>query len=69
MDVLEAIKGRRSVRAFESGKDVSEKTIEGLIIAAQWAPSAGNVQPWEFIVVRRSEIKKRLAEAAFNQSF
>jgi nitroreductase len=69
MDVLEAIKGRRSVRAFESGKDVSEKTVEGLIIAAQWAPSAGNIQPWEFIVVRRSEIKKRLAEAAFNQSF
>ena len=69
MDVLEAIKGRRSVRAFESGKDVSEKTVEGLIIAAQWAPSAGNIQPWEFIVVRRPEIKKRLAEAAFNQSF
>jgi nitroreductase len=69
MDVLDAIKGRRSVRAFESGKDVLEKTVEGLIIAAQWAPSAGNIQPWEFVVVRRSEIKKRLAEAAFNQSF
>ena len=69
MDVLGAIKGRRSVRAFESGKDVSEKTVNGLIDAARWAPSAGNIQPWEFIVVRRPEIKKRLAEAAFNQSF
>jgi nitroreductase len=69
MDVIDAIKGRRSVRAFESAKDVSEKTVEGLIVAAQWAPSAGNIQPWEFIVVRRLEIKKRLAEAAFNQSF
>ena len=69
MDVIEAIEGRRSIRAFESGKDVSEKTVEGLIVAAQWAPSAGNIQPWEFIVVRRLEIKKGLAEAAFNQSF
>jgi nitroreductase len=69
MDVLDAIKGRRSIRAFKSGKDVSEKTVEELIIAAQWAPSAGNIQPWEFIVVRTLEIKKRLTEAAFNQSF
>jgi nitroreductase len=69
MDVLEAIKGRRSVRAFESGRDVSEKTVEGLIDAARWAPSAGNVQPWEFIVVRSLDGKKRLAGAAFNQSF
>jgi nitroreductase len=69
MDVVEAIKGRRSVRAFESGRDVSEKTVEGLIDAARWAPSAGNIQPWEFIVVRGADIKKRLAEAAFDQSF
>jgi len=69
MDVLEAIKGRRSVRAFKSEKNVSEKTVEDLIDAARWAPSAGNIQPWEFIIVSRPEIKKRLAEAAFNQSF
>jgi nitroreductase len=69
MDVLEAIKGRRSVRAFESGRDVSEKIVEGLIEAARWAPSAGNIQPWEFIIVRTSEIKSKLSEAAFNQSF
>ena len=69
MDVLEAIKGRRSVRAFKSGENVSEKTVEKLIDAARWAPSAGNIQPWEFIVVRKSEIKKRLAGAAFDQSF
>lgn len=68
MDVLEAIKGRRSVRTFKS-ENVSEKTVEKLIDAARWAPSAGNIQPWEFIIVRRPEIKKRLAEAAFNQSF
>jgi nitroreductase len=69
MDVLEAIKGRRSVRSFKSEKNVSEKTVQELIDAARWAPSAGNIQPWEFIIVRKPEIKKRLSEAALNQSF
>jgi nitroreductase len=69
VDVFEAIKGRRSVRAFRSDEDVSEEIVDGLIDAARWAPSAGNIQPWEFVIVRRSEIKRRLAEAAYDQSF
>ncbi|MEM2105280.1 MAG: nitroreductase family protein [Candidatus Bathyarchaeia archaeon] len=68
MDVLEAIKGRRSIRAFES-RNVPDELVEKLIDAARWAPSAGNIQPWEFVVVRKPEIKKMLAEAALNQSF
>jgi nitroreductase len=68
MDVLEAIKGRRSVRAFTSQK-VSEETVSKLIEAACWAPSAGNIQPWEFIVVRKPKIKKKLVEAALAQLF
>jgi nitroreductase len=68
MDVLEAIKGRRSVRAFKN-KDVPQEIIEKLIDAARWAPSAGNIQPWEFIVVRKPDIKRRLAEAALDQTF
>ncbi|MEM2971054.1 MAG: nitroreductase family protein [Candidatus Bathyarchaeia archaeon] len=68
MDVLEAIKGRRSIRAFKS-QDIPEEIVEKLIEAARWAPSAGNIQPWEFVVVRKPEIKKRLAEAALGQTF
>jgi len=68
MDVVEAIKGRRSIRAFKS-KKVSKETVEKIIDAARWAPSAGNIQPWEFIIVRKPEIKKALAEAALNQAF
>jgi nitroreductase len=67
MNVLEAIKGRRSIRAFQN-KAVLPKIIEELIDAATWAPSAGNIQPWEFIIIRESKIKKSLAEAALNQS-
>ncbi|MBS7615708.1 nitroreductase family protein [Candidatus Bathyarchaeota archaeon] len=68
MEVLEAIKGRRSIRAFKS-LDVSQETVEKLIDAARWAPSAGNLQPWEFVIVRNPEIKRKLAEAALGQSF
>lgn len=68
MDVFEAIKNRRSVRAFTS-QPVSEKQVYQLIDAAGWAPSAGNVQPWEFIIVRSAETKRKLAEAALNQIF
>mgnify|MGYP001131724755 CR=1 FL=1 len=68
MDVLEAIKGRRSIRAFKR-KTVPEEIVEKLIDAASWAPSAGNIQPWEFVIVQKPEIKRRLAEAALEQSF
>ena len=68
MKVLEAIKGRRSIRAFKS-QNVSEEIIEKIVDAARWAPSAGNIQPWEFIIVRRPETKRRLAEAALGETF
>lgn len=68
MEVLEAIKGRRSIRAFKN-QDISDEVVEILIDAARWAPSAGNIQPWEFVIVRKPEIKKRLVEAALGQSF
>jgi nitroreductase len=68
MDVLDAIKGRRSIRAYEN-RAVPAKIVEKLIEAARWAPSAGNIQPWEFVIVRRPAIKRRLAEAALGQSF
>jgi nitroreductase len=68
MDVLDAIKGRRSIRAFRD-TDVSERSIKKLIDAARLAPSAGNIQPWEFIIVRKAETKKKLAEAALDQVF
>jgi nitroreductase len=68
MEVEQAIKGRRSVRSFKK-KAVSSELVEGLIDAACWAPSAGNIQPWEFIIVRTAEIKMKLAEAALGQYF
>jgi nitroreductase len=68
LDVFEAIKKRRSVRAYTSEK-VSEEDVERLIEAARWAPSAGNIQPWEFIIVTNAETKRRLSDAALHQTF
>jgi len=68
MELSEAIKGRRSVRAFKR-QDVPEEAVEKLIDAARHAPSAGNIQPWEFVIARKLETKQKLSRAAFNQAF
>jgi nitroreductase len=68
MDVFKAIKGRRSVRAF-TDEPVSEEEIMKIIDAARWAPSAGNIQPWEFIVVQDAKTKRGLVETALDQTF
>ena len=68
MDVFEAIRKRRSIRAFTC-EDVSKEEVEKLLDAARYAPSAGNIQPWEFIVIKDFKIKQKLSMAALDQSF
>ena len=68
MEVFEVIKGRTSVRTF-TNKQVSEEDVNKILDAAMWAPSAGNIQPWEFIVVRNIDTKRKLSEAAIHQIF
>ena len=68
MDVFEAIKKRRSVRAYTS-EEVSEEDVEKLLEAARRAPSAGNIQPWEFVIVTHAETKRKLSDAALHQTF
>jgi hypothetical protein len=55
--------GRRSVRFFSS-EDVPFELIENAIRCASLAPSGANQQPWEFVVVKDREIKRRIREAA-----
>jgi nitroreductase len=64
VDVYEAIEKRKSVRAYES-KPVAKEVLVKLLEAARIAPSAGNVQPWHFIVVTDSEKRKVLSKGAF----
>lgn len=69
MEVFEAIKKRRSIRKFDPSKEVTDEQIEKLLEAARWAPSAGNLQSWFFVVVKDQKIKNQLAKAALNQDF
>src|SRR5208283_5844414 len=63
---LEIIKNRRSIRVFKK-QDLPQDIIERLLEAARWAPSAGNVQPWAFVVVSSQKMKQSLSMAAFGQ--
>lgn len=69
MDLWQVFEARHSVRKFDTRYDVSPEIIERILRAAIQAPSAGNRQPWHFVVVRRDQVRKRLAEAAFGQEF
>ncbi len=60
MEVLEAIKTRRSVRRFKS-VEVPGEILERVLEAARWAPSWANTQCWRFIVVKDARIKAELA--------
>jgi len=61
LDLLKAIKERRTVRKFKPD-DIESEPVRVMIDAARWAPSAANRQPWEFIVISREETRRRIAE-------
>lgn len=65
MELQEAIRNRRSIRQFLA-EPVSEEIIRDLIDQSLWAPSWGNTQPWEIVVVTGQKLeafKKRNEEA------
>jgi len=67
MNVLEAIKSRRSIRQF-TDKPIGRQTLENLLDAARWAPSGGNQQKWRFVVVTsasQKELVKQFAPGIF----
>ena len=68
MSVLDTVRHRRSVRRYKA-EAVPEDALARVLEAARLAPSAKNLQPWKFIVVREREAKEKLAEAAFGQTF
>ena len=60
--VMDAVRGRRSVRRYLD-REVPEEAVERVLEAARWAPSPHGRQPWRFAVLRREESKTRLADA------
>jgi len=68
MDVLEAIKNRRSVRKYRPDP-IPEELLKEVLSAARMAPSADNAQPWKFILIRDEELKRKLVQACAGQKF
>ena len=66
MELLEIIKNRRSIRTYKK-QDLPPDVVAKLLEAARWAPSAGNVQPWAFVVASSQKIKQSLSLAAYGQ--
>ncbi len=62
MDAIEALRGRRSVRAYESGNAIPRDILETIVDCGRLAATARNIQPWEFIVVTKPETLKRIAD-------
>jgi nitroreductase len=60
MEVLEAIETRRSAREFKPDP-VDKGLIEKIVNAGRLAPTARNIQPWEFVVITDAKTRKQLA--------
>jgi nitroreductase len=61
------VKHRGMVRTYKTDP-VPEEKIQRLLQYAVRAPSAGNLQPWEFIVVKNPDVRTQLTKAAMNQN-
>ncbi|MDD4797547.1 MAG: nitroreductase family protein [Eubacteriales bacterium] len=62
MDVLQAIKTRRSIRKY-SDVPVTDQQVDALLEAGFCAPSARNIRPWHFIVARDAQKRRQIAQA------
>jgi nitroreductase len=66
VDIIEAIKTRRSIRAFKPDP-IPKKVLKELLDVCRWAPSGGNTQPWHCAVLGGKKLKQvtaRLEEKA-----
>ena len=68
MEILKAIKERRSIRDFQK-KDIPPEVVDKLVDSLVWAPSAGNLQARKFYFVKDKGLKEAIASASLDQSF
>ncbi len=60
MEAIDALKKRRSIRSFKNNS-VDRETVKEILDCARLAPSANNIQPWEFVVVENAAMRKEIA--------
>lgn len=65
MSIVDLILKRRSVRRYAK-KRVAEEVLSKVLEAGRQAPSADNVQPWHFIVLKDSSIREKMSRGRYN---
>jgi nitroreductase len=68
MDVLEAVKTRRSIRKFMD-KPVEEEKLRAVLDAVRMAPSWANYQCWRLVVVKDKSVKEQISAYSYVESF
>lgn len=68
MDLMEIIRNRRSIRKYRSD-EIPQPDLNEVFEAVQLAPSANNLQPWKFILIRNDKKKRLIAQACSGQEF
>jgi nitroreductase len=66
MEFYDVIKKRKSIRKYKSDP-IPEDVLNRILDAGRIAPSAKNIQPWHFVVIKDPEMKKKVAEASHGQ--
>jgi len=61
MDAIKCIKQRRSIRSYQD-KEIPKEIIEDIIDCARLAPTARNIQPWEFLAITDKETLAKIAD-------
>lgn len=65
MSFIDTILTRRSIRRYEK-QDIPKDVLDKILEAGRQAPSAGNKQPWHFIVLSDYDIKEKLSHGKWN---
>ena len=68
MNVIDAIRKRRSIRSYEK-RPVEDEKLIAVLEAGRLAPSANNKQEWRYVVVQDADTRQKLMVAAYNQKF
>ena len=68
MDFYQVIQSRRSIRTYKPNP-IPDEVLQRILEAGRIAPSAKNIQPWKFIIVKDEQIRQQLVPACRNQTF
>lgn len=68
MNVIEAIKTRRSIKAFDSSHQMTKAEIDQLLSLAMLSPTAFNIQHWRFVVVSDPVLRHQIRAVSWNQA-